>query len=248
MGNSVGKGGKVNKSSAENGLLDIASNLMQEVSPLRKEVLGQTLESLQTGGIGAQLPIAQRGIEASRAATASALSQLDENAARQGMGRSSAYLNTRANTLLSGEQATQAIPQQIAEQFIGLAPGLASGFTGQGLQGFTSSAGLANQRSGIQAERDIAKGKQQTEILKALSSGAGAAAAACWIAAVLFGANTPRFRAARRFIFLQWKGPLADFFVPLYLKHGRKLAKYPRLLWLLWPVFRWAAWRGRERG
>ena len=150
MGDSVGKGGKVNKSSAENGLLDIASQLMAEVSPLRKEVLGQTMEALTTGGIGARLPIVQKGIEASRSATSSALSQLDESLARSGGGRSSAADALRANTLLQGELNTQAIPQQAAEQFIAIAPSLASGFTGQGLQGFSTSAGLANQRGSIQ--------------------------------------------------------------------------------------------------
>ncbi len=243
MGNSVGKGGKVNKSSAENGLLDISSALMAEISPLRKEVIGQTLESLQTGGIGARLPIVQKGIEASRAATSSALSQLDEGMARQGLGQSGYANALRAQTLLSGELETQAIPQRAAEQFIAIAPSLASGFTGQGLQGFSTSGGLANQRSGIQAQRDIAKGQQQVEYIKAIGSIAGAAAG-CWIAARLYGWGSREFQAARYFIFVMWQGRMARLCQHVYLRYGERLAAHPWLCRLLKPLFNVAVKRG----
>ncbi|HXU80084.1 MAG TPA: hypothetical protein VN914_01720 [Polyangia bacterium] len=245
---STGKGGSVKKSSAEEGLLSVASQLINESAPLRKEVLGQTLESMQTGGIGAQLPIVQKGIEASRAATASTLSGLDESLARSGLGRSSAAIANRANTTLTGELATQAIPQDVASQFIAIAPSLTMGFTGQGMQGLTGATGAANQRMGISAQRDIAKGNQQAEIMKSLMSSAAMAAAGCWVAEALFGAGSPKHLAAYRFLFVTWRGPVARAVRRTYVRNGARWARRWWMRWLLRPAFEVAAWRGAQRG
>lgn len=246
MGNSVGKGGKVNRSSAETGLLDIASSLINDSAPLRKEVIGQTTEAMQTGGIGARLPIVQKGIEASRSATSSALAGLGEEAARGGYSRNSFNQALQAQTQLQGNLATEAIPQQAAEQFIAIAPTLTTGLSGQALQGFTSTAGLANQRSGIQAQRDIAKGQQQVEYVKAIGSIAGAAA--CWLARAAFGDGTPKYEEARRFIFYQWQGPVACWVRRAYLRHGEALSKWRLVVWLVRPMLEVAAWRARRAG
>ncbi len=245
---STGKGGEVKKSSAEEGLLSVATNLINQSEPLRKEVLGQTQEALTTGGIGARLPIVQKGIEASRAATSSALSQLDADSARSSLGRSGFRDQLRANTLLSGELATQAIPQDVAAQMIQVAPTLTMGFTGQGLQGYGSATGAANQRMGISAQRDIAKGNQQTQMVTSVL-GAAAMAGGCWIAARLYGWHTPRFYAARHFIFDQWTRPawLVRWVRVTYLRHGEALAQRPWAVAALRPLFA-VAWRLGRRG
>jgi hypothetical protein len=152
--------------------------MIHEATPIRREVLNQSMEALTTGGIGARIPFAQKGVEASRAATSSALSQLDTSLAQQGMGRSSFGNQLRASTLLQGELETQAIPQRVAEQFIVAAPTMALGFGGQGLQGVSSAGGMANQRKGIEAQRDIAKGNQQTQLISSFMSAAGGGAGA----------------------------------------------------------------------
>lgn len=239
----TGKGGRVPKSSAEEGLLSAASQMLNEASPVRKEVLGQALESLQTGGIGARLPIAQKGIEASRAATSSAMSQLDSSLAQQGMGRSSFGNQLRASTLLQGELETQAVPQNIAQQFIAAAPTMALGFGGQGLQGISGATSAANTRKGIEAQRDIAKGNQQTQIMTSMMS--AAAMSACWVAARLYGWYTPEWYAARRAIFEVWRGPLARPTRWLYLRYGERIARSRWACECLRPLFDLAVRHGR---
>src|SRR5574342_1262268 len=146
----AGKGSQVpSRGAGESALGQIVNQIMQEAGPVRREVLSQTLEALQTGGIGARLPVAQRGVEASRAATSSALEQLRAGAAVSGGRGSSAERVLEAQTLLSGEQATAAIPQDIAMQFIGVAPSLTTGLTGQAIQGAGAQGGLFNQRQGF---------------------------------------------------------------------------------------------------
>ena len=246
MGSSNGKGGSVGRSASEGNLMDLATNITKEAQPLRQEVLGQTLEAMQTGGVGARLPIVQKGIEASRAGTSSAIQQLDESLARGGLGRSSVGDALRASTLLQGELATQAIPQAVATQMIGIAPTLTTGLTGQAMQGWGSATGAANQRAGISAQRDIAKGNQQVEYTKAITSMVGSMAMACWVAARLYGWYTPEWYAARFFLFTAWQGPVAQCVRWAYLRWGQRLAAHPRACEWLRPLFDVAVRRGQE--
>ena len=245
---SVGKGGSVKKSSAEEGLLSIATNLINQSEPLRTEVMGQTLESLRTGGVGAGLPIVQRSIEGSRAATSAALGQIGESMDRQGLGGSSYKNSLMADTALRGAQTTEAIPQQWAEKFIEGAPSMMLGVTGQGLGGYSSATGAANQRSGIQAQRDIAKGNQQTQMLTSMM-GAAAMAAGCWIAAALYGWDSERFYAARHFIFDQWERPawLVRRVRVAYVRHGPWVAESRWRCEVMRPLFA-VAWRLGRKG
>lgn len=244
-GGQVGKGGKVKQSDAEQGLLGAAKELISEAKPLRQEVMGQTLEAMRTGGVGAQLPIVQKGMEASRAATSSALTQQAGSLGRQGLGRSSYGNALQASTLLQGELATQAIPQEVAAQFIAGAPSLMMGVGGQGMQGLSTGAGAANQRYGIQASRDIAKGNQQVEYVKAITSLAGAAGAgACWIAARLWGEGSIEYVAARHYIFHVWRGPHAAVARWLYLRCGERIARHGWACEMLRPLFERAVARG----
>lgn len=181
----VGKGGKVGGASGSPALENLADTmaaqsrtLFGEAQPVTQELFKQIEEALKTGGVGAQLPIAQKGVEASRAATSKALQETQEMGSAMGGGRgSSALTRTLGDIALQGETQTAAIPQQIAESFISVAPTLSTGTSNAAL-GFGSSAGgIFNQAQGIQAQRDIAKGNQQTQALSSIGSMAGAAAA-----------------------------------------------------------------------
>lgn len=99
--------------------------------PTLDTLIAQIDEALKTGGVGAQMPIISRATEASRRATSSALSQLDEQLAATGLGRSSYGMRNRGDILLRGEQATADIGPRIAQQFVDLGaqilPGVEAG-------------------------------------------------------------------------------------------------------------------------
>lgn len=156
--------------------------LREGTKPIRDEVFGQVLEALKTGGIGARLPIVQRAVEGSRAATSQALNATTAAASGTGLEKSPFLARILAETRLGGEQATAGIPTAVAKEFIDIAPALATGSAAQILTGLTGAGALGNQRaiagSQIQASRDIAKGQQQTEIYSALFQAAGKVGAA----------------------------------------------------------------------
>jgi len=185
MGSSTGKGGKVGGAGGSAALDNLANTMAEqskvlfgEAQPVTKELFNQIYEALTTGGIGAQLPIAQKGVEASRAATSKALQMTGEMGSAMSGGRgSSALMRTFGDIALQGELATAAIPTQIAQQFIAAAPTLTTGVTNTAMGYGQAAGGMYNQAQGIQAQRDIAKGNQQTQMLSSLAMmGAGAMA------------------------------------------------------------------------
>ena len=99
--------------------------------PALDTFIAQMDEALKTGGVGAQIPLISRATEASRQATSNALSQLDEQLAASGLGRSSYGMRNRGDILLRGEQATADVGPRIAQEFINLGaqvlPGVEAG-------------------------------------------------------------------------------------------------------------------------
>ena len=91
----MGGGGKGKTS--QSGQLDA---LIQEFAttsrPARQELFGQVTEALQTGGIGARIPIISKAVESSKAATSQALTQIDESLARSGLSDSTFGARIRA--------------------------------------------------------------------------------------------------------------------------------------------------------
>jgi hypothetical protein len=183
-----GKGG-----SSREGSTNISSTPDPEVSaftkelregtkPIRDEVYGQVLEALRTGGIGARLPIIQRSVEGSRAATSQALRDTTASASGTGLEQSPFLARVLAETRLAGNRSTNAIPTNIAKEFIDIAPALATGSSAQILTGLLGAGQLGNQRSiagsQIQASRDIAKGQQQMGLYSSLFQAAGSVGAA----------------------------------------------------------------------
>ena len=186
MGGERGKGGEVGGAWSSPQVRNLASQLQQQGATLFSQsqqvtqpLFAQMAEALNTGGIGAQIPLIQKSVEASRQATSQGLREAEELGARVGGGRgSSALSNTLGQLALQGNLATSQIPTNIASQFISAAPSFALGTSGQALGYGGTAGGIFNTAQGIQAQRDIAKGQQQSQLISSIGSLAGAAGAA----------------------------------------------------------------------
>src|SRR5438876_4705928 len=107
MGSTPGSGaGKPETPEQINKLGAIAETILKQTGPVRKELLGQTLEALKTGGVGARIPIIQRAVEASKQATSSALKETTASGGAAGLAGTPFLQSILAKTRVSGEQAT----------------------------------------------------------------------------------------------------------------------------------------------
>lgn len=113
--------------------------LLSETRQPRRELFGQILESLQTGGVGARVPIIQRSVEASNRATSDSQRQTTEQLGIAGLLDSPFGQRILGDQKREGDAATSKIPTDVAQSFVNLAP---SFITGIGQTG-TSSIGIA---------------------------------------------------------------------------------------------------------
>lgn len=164
-GSSGGGGG------GDSQLAGLLKELGGETKPLREVLSSQFLEALQTGGIGARIPIIGAAQEQSRMGTANALTGTQNQLTRMGLDGTPFAASTLAGTRQQGEMATAMIPSQIAQGFIGAAPQYAMAPVGA----MVSGAGNLNTNA---TNRDIAKGNQSTQLMTGLMSAAAVAAAA----------------------------------------------------------------------
>lgn len=168
-------GGAPTKTQSPQGLdqlLNAAQTILRQTGPVRKELLGQTLEALKTGGVGAQIPIIQRAVEQSKEATGQALKGTSDQAAAGGV--TGPYLQSiLAATRMKGEQNTSQIPTEIASNFIAGAPSLISSQQGQGLQALGQGAQIDLQ----QQEFNVMRFEDFMRDLKGSLQMAGGAAA-----------------------------------------------------------------------
>lgn len=149
MGSSNTKGG----GSASKDAIKMNKEMFRESTPVRQELLGQTLEALTTGGVGAQIPIIQRAVESSKAALGQGLRSTTENIAQMpGLGGTPFAESMLAQQRVGGEQQIAGIPSQIAQQFAGQAPNLALGFPQIANQGMLGGAGIQQQAKGQQQQ------------------------------------------------------------------------------------------------
>lgn len=84
----------------------------------RSELFSQITEALKTGGVGARLPIVGKAVEASKAATATAMRGTEETLARTGLTRTPWGQNVLASQRLEGELATSRIPTDMTQAFL----------------------------------------------------------------------------------------------------------------------------------
>lgn len=149
--------------------------LFGQAKPVQKELFGQTLEALRTGGVGAQIPIIQRTVESQKQALSGSLKDLEGGLAGSNLAGTPFGQRILAQTAMQGRQEISNVPTAFAQQFISGAPGLTQGATGQGInllgQASQTGAGIYGQQL---------QGKQAKGQSKAQGAGAGfGALAAC---------------------------------------------------------------------
>lgn len=99
--------------------LRVQGEALQSVTtPFLQELYKQGLQMLQTGGVGAQLPIVNNAIEQSKQATSAATTQAKADMARSKTGNSTQGQSLLAGLNLSGNQATANIPTNFMIQFL----------------------------------------------------------------------------------------------------------------------------------
>lgn len=105
--------------------------------PIAQQLASQTLEALTTGGVGARIPIVQRGVEAAKRAGSEAVRQTEETIGAGRLGGTPFGQSILAQTRQRAGEVSSLVPVELAQQFIAGAPALAGQLGGFG-------AGLAN--------------------------------------------------------------------------------------------------------
>ena len=118
-----------------------ARQLFEEAVPLREEVLRQIQEALTTGGVGAQIPIAQRAVEAALLGQSAATDATRDSLARAGLTGTPFAEQILASLRLQGGIAAREAELGPARNMINLAPQLAAGLSGIGFAGLGPMAG-----------------------------------------------------------------------------------------------------------
>lgn len=140
-GGGGGKGGETPSSSKA--LERIATQMNKEVTPLRRDYIQQLEQILRGGTSQAQLPIIQSAMESSRKATSDALRQSESSLASSGLAGTPFGEGILAQTRMSGEAGTAAIPSSLAQQLLNIIPNFSLGTGGtvvSGLQGASQGA------------------------------------------------------------------------------------------------------------
>lgn len=107
----------------------LATKLLRESSPVRQELLGQQLEALRTGGVGARIPIIQNAVAASKQATGDAVQNTQSQLATQSLGGTVFGNRLLQEAKMSGDQATARIPTDYASTIIKGIPSFISQIT-----------------------------------------------------------------------------------------------------------------------
>jgi len=144
MGGSSKAGQSIGTSGPSSEQKATAKFFLENVSkPIGEMLIPQILEALQTGGVGARIPIAQRAIEQSRAATSRALTDTEASLSRAGQARTPFGERTKAAVRTAGESTIAGIPIEIAQALMMMAPQL---LTGSGTISI-SGPGVSSSRS-----------------------------------------------------------------------------------------------------
>jgi hypothetical protein len=110
-------------------------NLLRERSgyilPFERELYGQGLEALRTGGIRAQIPMIQQALERSKQATSTALAETDVSLGQAGLKDTVFGQRIRGGLTLAGKQNANQIPTDLASKLIGGILGVLPSATGQ---------------------------------------------------------------------------------------------------------------------
>ena len=150
----------------------LSEQLFQEATPGRRELFGQGLEALKTGGVSAQIPSVQRAVESSKMALGDAIKSIDTNMGTAGLGGTPYAERTKAETTMKGELANNQAALQIGQWFMQMLPNLVSGTQTQGLQagqtatqGANAALGATASSSNAAMASNTAKGGQMMDAM-----------------------------------------------------------------------------------
>jgi hypothetical protein len=105
-----------------------------------QQFASQAMEAMRTGGVGTNIPIVSRALDASTAASGQNMESLRENLARSGYGGSSFATNALTNQAQTAGQQAAAIGPAAAESYIAAAPQI--GLDTGGTSAMAQAAGL----------------------------------------------------------------------------------------------------------
>lgn len=196
---------------ASRALEQVSQETFELAKPTLQETFAQGLEALQTGGVGAQIPIIQRSVEAARAALSGTQRSLEEGFATVGIsGQDPFAQGVLAETQQRGEFDISQIPTQGAQQAAGVAQQIAQGFPSVAVSGLGTAAGVRAQRQ-----------QNELEFLSSIFGAAAAGPTACWVADLLYGEGSLRAAYAR-----SWVQAHDNWFTRLYRRRGQDWAAW----------------------
>lgn len=128
-----GGGGRGDQASATQARL--SEEYFELLRPLLELFTSQGVEALQTGGVGARIPIVQRAVEGTRVAASQAERQTTESLAQAGLAGTPFGENILATQRTQAGLGEQSQLNQILMQFIGQLPGFGQTGAGQAIGG-----------------------------------------------------------------------------------------------------------------
>jgi hypothetical protein len=154
--------------------------VFNQAFPTFSELQGQQLEALRTGGVGAQIPIIQRAVEAAKSAGSEALQNTEASLGANNLAGSPFGQQILAQLRQGTQQIASNIPTEMASNFINQAGQTSLGGL-QAAQGLGQAAlggltGLAGSQAQLGAGQSGGKGT---------AAGGGAAAIGTIIAALI---------------------------------------------------------------
>jgi hypothetical protein len=148
-----GGGGKSSgKTSDVTALMPYISMFEGETKPVRQTALSQALEGLQTGGVGARIPMIQNAVAQSQGALGATLQNMRSAGAGAGLSNSPFLTGEMGSTAMAGRQ-----------QVAGIGPGMVSSTVGSGMNVFSQ---ILNAMSGQRVSSGATSAKNtQTGLL-----------------------------------------------------------------------------------
>lgn len=177
----MGKGGGASaETSATRQLARFGRSFQRTSRGARKSYFDQLEEALNTGGVGARIPIIQRAIEASNASSSKTLGSTQDSLARSGLVGTPEGQRILAQVRQQGAYQSEQTPTNIINQLLAQAPNAVLGSASNITSGLQSAAAT---EGGLQASNQAQEAASQSAVVGGGAAAAGAIAAAV-IAAV----------------------------------------------------------------
>jgi hypothetical protein len=232
-------GGKTSQSSQADPETKKTTKLTREgvLEPTIGAFMPQFLQTLLTGGVGgSQAPVVQSQVGGIRSGTSNAMDAIKNMLAKAGLLGTPFGARQMADTMQQGEVAASGVGPGMAAELFRLAPNLMTGSANTIIAG--------GQGRGTTTQTTTNDPSSMIGQLIGQLGGAGILAyGMCWIAASLYGVESPKVMAARYWIINHWPKHI----VSLYVKYGERLSKSRIAVTLLKPFFDNAARQGEKK-